>query len=143
MFHLNKSTFTVFHPKLGKKIWWFFSKFIYSCFVFLHLNSNTIIFSFLNDTEVFKVTFENDRLLKFTLLLYFYKSHAAPQLCREASATYAKLVVTMQIGTMPNFMVIAHIPRETELIRHKFHINLSTKLSRVERDQNIYDKAVY
>ena len=32
------------------------------------------------------------------------------------TATYAQLVVTMQIGTTPNFMVIAHIPRERELI---------------------------
>lgn len=88
----------------------------------------------------FKVTFENDWLLKFTSLLYFYKLHAAPQLCREASATYAKLVVTMQIGTMPNFMAIAHIPRETKLIRHKFHINLSMKLSRVEGTKTFMTK---
>ena len=40
-------------------------------------------------------------------------------------------------------MVIAHIPRETELIRHKFDENLSMKLPRKEGDLNIYDKAVY
>ena len=35
------------------------------------------------------------------------------------TATYAELVETMQIGTTPNFMVIAHMPREREIIMHK------------------------